>query len=86
MAKQKEPRASTTDPQARVMKMADGGFRPAYNCQIATVANGQIVVARRACETVGSDRGLLRPMLEALAAALRPPAEAPSGRRRLQQE
>jgi hypothetical protein len=34
--KQSEPRASTTDPEARVMKMADGGFRPAYNCQIAS--------------------------------------------------
>jgi hypothetical protein len=29
--KPQEPRASTTDPDARVMKMADGGFRPAYN-------------------------------------------------------
>ena len=29
VAKQKEPRASTTDPQARIMKMADGGYRPA---------------------------------------------------------
>lgn len=29
--KNSEPRASTTDPDARVMKMADGGFRPAYN-------------------------------------------------------
>ena len=61
--KQKEPRASTTDPEARVMKMADGGFRPAYNCQIATVAKGQIVIGV-STETVGSDRGLLRPMLE----------------------
>jgi transposase len=61
----KEPRASTTDPQARLMKMADGGFRPAYNCQIGTVAKGQIVVAVQA-ETTGSDRGLLRPMLEKL--------------------
>jgi hypothetical protein len=26
----KEARASTTDPEARVMKMGDGGFRPAY--------------------------------------------------------
>ena len=59
--KQKEPRASTTDPQARVMKMADGGFRPAYNCQLATVAEGQIVVE---AVGVGSDRGLLRPMVE----------------------
>ena len=65
VAEQKEPRASTTDPQARVMKMADGGFRPAYNCQIGTVAEGQIVVDV-AIDTTGSDRGLLRPMLERL--------------------
>ena len=45
------------------MKMADGGFRPAYNCQIATVAKGQIVIGV-STETVGSDRGLLRPMLD----------------------
>ena len=32
----KEPRASTTDAEARVMKMADGGYRPAYNVQFAT--------------------------------------------------
>src|SRR5205823_1720706 len=35
----KQPRASTTDPQARVMKMADGGFRPAYNVQVASIAS-----------------------------------------------
>jgi transposase len=58
-----EPRASTTDPDARVMKMADGGFRPAYNCQIASVAEGQVAIGISA-ETVGSDRGLMRPMLE----------------------
>jgi transposase len=62
--KQGLPRASTTDPEARIMKMADGGFRPAYNCQIATVAKGQIVVTATV-ETVGSDRGLMRPMLDA---------------------
>jgi transposase len=39
-----EPRVSTTDPDARVMKMADGGYRPAYNVQLATdVASGMIV-------------------------------------------
>ncbi len=65
VAKQKEPRVSTTDPQARVMKMPDGGFRPAYNCQIGTVAQGQIVVDV-AIDTTGSDRGLMRPMLERL--------------------
>ena len=45
------------------MKMADGGFRPAYNCQIASVAGGQIVIATQA-KTVGSDRGLIRPMVD----------------------
>ena len=63
--KQGEPRASTTDAEARIMKMADGGFRPAYNGQIASVANGQIVVAVSVA-TVGSDRGLMRPMLDLL--------------------
>src|ERR1700743_3037613 len=38
--KPKEPRASTTDPQARVMKMADAGFRPAYHVQGASAAGG----------------------------------------------
>jgi transposase len=61
--KQKEPRASTTDAQARVMKMADGGFRPAYNVQVASAAGEQIVVAVDVTKT-GSDRGLMRPMLE----------------------
>ena len=31
-----EARASTTDADARVMKMGDGGFRPAFNVQLAT--------------------------------------------------
>jgi transposase len=65
-SKRSEPRASTTDPQARVMKMADGGFRPAYNCQVATVAEGQIAIAVDVTN-VGSDRGLMRPMQERLA-------------------
>jgi len=61
--KQSTPRASTTDPEARVMKMADGGFRPAYNCQVASVAGGEVVIDTEA-KTVGSDRGLIRPVLE----------------------
>jgi hypothetical protein len=64
-SKRSEPRTSTTDPQARVMKMADGGFRPAYNCQVASVAEGQIAIAVDATN-VGSDRGLMRPMQERL--------------------
>jgi transposase len=61
--KQKEPRASTTDPQARTMKMADGGFRPAYNVQVVSAARQQIVVAVDPV-AVGSDRGLMKPILE----------------------
>jgi len=39
-------RVSMTDPEARVMKMPDGGYRPAYNVQLATdVASGVIVGA-----------------------------------------
>lgn len=64
---QKEPRASTTDPQARVMKMADGGFRPAYNVQFASLPENGVVVAV-SCETVGSDRGLAEPMAQAIEA------------------
>jgi hypothetical protein len=67
VAKQKEPRASTTDAEARVMKMADGGFRPAYNMQIVGEPKTQVIVAVDV-DTSGSDRGLARPALEALAA------------------
>jgi hypothetical protein len=63
--KPKEPRASTTDPQARVMKMADGGFRPAFNIQVVSAAGEQIVVDVAPLNT-GSDRGLLRQGLEAV--------------------
>jgi transposase len=62
-----EPRVSTTDPQARVMKMADGGFRPAYNLQLATDA-GSGLIAAVAVDAVGSDMGKLLPMSDQLAA------------------
>jgi transposase len=39
-----EARVSTTDAEARVMKMGDGGYRPAYNVQFTTdVFSGMIV-------------------------------------------
>ena len=56
-----EPRVSTTDPQARVMRMADGGYRPAYNGQLATDAPSQIVVAVDVTRR-GVDYGQLAPM------------------------
>jgi transposase len=43
-AEKKQPRASTTDAEARVMKMADGGFRPALSTQFSTDTKSQIVV------------------------------------------
>lgn len=58
--KKKEPRASTTDPEARIMKMADGGFRPAYNLQVTTDPASGIVVGFAATNQ-SSDRGQLAP-------------------------
>jgi transposase len=74
VAKQKEPRASTSDAEARVMKMADGGFRPAYNMQLVTASGYQVIVAVDV-ETSGSDRGLARPALEELAERQIKPAD-----------
>jgi transposase len=59
----KAPRASTTDPEARVMKMADGGFRPAWNNQIASDPASQVILAVDVTAS-GSDRGLMRAMIE----------------------
>ena len=59
-------RVSTTDPQARVMKMPDGGFRPAYNVELATdSANGVIVGVSVTSE--GTDAGQAAPMEEQVA-------------------
>ena len=55
-------RTSTTDPDARVMKLADGGFRPAYNVQLATDVDGQAVVG--VAVTNGSEPAELVPMLD----------------------
>jgi transposase len=43
-SKAEDARASTTDADARVMKMGDGGFRPAYNVQFATTCDSQVIV------------------------------------------
>jgi transposase len=65
--RRKAPRASTTDPEARVMKMADGGFRPAWNNQIVSDPASQVILAVDVAAT-GSDRGLMRGMIERVAA------------------
>jgi transposase len=56
-------RASTTDAEATVMKMPDGGYRPAYNVQFAATTDSQVVVGVEVV-TTGSDMGQLTPMLE----------------------
>ena len=61
--KAEEARASTTDPEARVMKMGDGGFRPAFNVQFATTCEEQIIVGV-AVVNAGSDMAQLAPMVE----------------------
>jgi len=61
--KKSEPRVSTTDAEARVMKMADGGFRPAYNMQFATDTEARLIVGVDVTN-IGSDRGQMPPMLE----------------------
>lgn len=60
-------RASRTDAEATVMKMADGGFRPAYNTQFATDCESQIVIGVDVV-TIGSDMGQLEPMVEQVTA------------------
>lgn len=61
--KRENARASTTDAQASVMKMADGGYRPAYNVQYASDCASQMVVGVEV-STVGSDMAQLAPMVE----------------------
>ncbi len=58
-----QTRCSTTDAEATVMKMADGGFRPAYNVQFAADTTSQVVVGVDVL-TTGSDQGQMRPMVE----------------------
>jgi transposase len=56
-------RASTTDADARVMKMGDGGFRPAFNVQLATATDSQIITGVDVTNS-GGDQGQLAPMVE----------------------
>lgn len=65
--KKDAPRASTTDPEARVMKLADNGFRPAYNGQFATDVESQVIVGVDATNE-GTDTRQLGPMLEQIEA------------------
>lgn len=58
-----QARVSTTDAEARVMKMGDGGFRPAYNVQLATDTASRVIVGVGVTNS-GSDAGQMGPMLQ----------------------
>jgi transposase len=58
-------RVSTTDPDARVMKGGDGGFRPSFNAQFATDTKTQVIVGVTLTNS-GGDMGQLEPMLDDL--------------------
>ncbi len=60
--KVKEARASTSDAQATLMKMANGGYNPAYNAQLCTDAPSQVIVGVD-MECTGADQGQMTPML-----------------------
>jgi transposase len=57
------PRASTTDPEARFLRMPDGGTRPAYNVQLAVDTESRAIVGVDVTNA-GSDAGLAEPMRE----------------------
>lgn len=61
--KAEDARVSTTDAQARVMKMGDGGFRPAFNVQFATTCQDQVIVGMDVVNA-GSDMAQMAPMVE----------------------
>ena len=66
-AKKKDPkrtaRVSTTDPDARVMKMPNGGFNPAFNVQLSADTGSQIIVGA-SVTNCGSDHALLPQAIE----------------------
>lgn len=64
-AEKDKARVSTTDPEARVMKMADGGFRPAFNVQLAAETEHRLIVGVNV--TNGGDQPQLEPMAEQIA-------------------
>lgn len=69
--RKKPARASTTDAEARVMKMPDGGFLPGYNIQLAVAGSelgGPRTIVGVQVTNVGSDMGSVTPMLEQIAA------------------
>ena len=60
--REKQPRASTTDAEARVMKMSNGGYNPAVNVQLATDTESRAVVGVEVSNEGSDSAGLSSPM------------------------
>jgi hypothetical protein len=60
----KELRVSTTDAEARVMKMPNGGFNPAVNVQLATDTESRAIVGIEVSNEGTDTAGLVVPMRE----------------------
>jgi transposase len=60
----REPRVSTSDPEARVMKMPNGGYAPAYNFQLATDVESRAIVGVEVSNQGSDASGLSEPMRE----------------------
>ena len=56
-------RVSSTDPEARVMKMPDGGYRPAYNWQFGLELSNFVITGVDVVNT-GSDKAQMEPMVK----------------------
>jgi transposase len=61
--KKTPPRSSTTDPDARVMKMADGGFRPALNVHMVSDTETKVIAAVEV-NNDGTDQRMAIPLAE----------------------
>jgi len=56
-------RASSTDRKARVIKMPDGGYRPAYNWQFGVELSHFVITGVDVVNT-GSDKAQMEPMVD----------------------
>src|ERR1700754_419211 len=65
-ANRHEPRASTSDPQARIIRMPDGGLRPGFNIQVKTEVQRGLIVGLSVGNNA-SDRGRLGPAVAEIA-------------------
>ena len=62
-SERQKARLSSTDPQARVMKMPDGGYRPTYNWQFGVELSNFAITGVEVVNT-GSDKAQMEPMVE----------------------